>query len=358
MAAHLVSSQAAVRALAKAVSAAFAASNLTEADKAPGKIAITDLPWQAPPLLTPQVLSGGALQDYFDVPIALEQYKLHAFWVKTLDDMWHRPSSLYTHGRRASAALANCGTAMPNVRVGQRALRFSRPAGFPVIDEQAGALFSLEVAHAARISLPIKDMIETDDSYFVEFADGMQIGIKDGVPTTTTPWTAVPVTGMVPDLLTMPRGDVSYACDYDQLASLRSVLHVHKASFPNTFEALDQALQALRLMSLGGHCPELLTAMRVSPLDMNLLRERERLLADALGVIEVPTMSDRSKLLSLRALLVPGVVAASGFKQHVFSSDQFPFTLARGRMDLIRSWLQTKYLELPRELQREGICSL
>jgi hypothetical protein len=352
MADHLVSLQAQVRALAKAVAAAFAASNLTDAEKAPGKIEIVDLPWQAPPLITSQTLSGAGLQDYFDAPMQLEQHKLHAFWVKTLDDMWLRPSALYHRGR---GALANCGRAMPSVRVGQRAFRFSRPSGWPVLDELAGALFSLEVAHAAATSLPVRDVISDDDSYFVEFADGMQIGVQGGLPLCESRW-KVSVAGMVPELLTMPRGDADYSCRYDQLASLRSVLHVHRSRFPTNFEALDQALQALRLLSTGAHCPDLLQAVQVVKYDAPLMKERERALADALDVISVPTLSDRSKLQSLRAVLVPAVLTVSNFKRHIYASDQFPFTLARGRVDVIRNYLAAKYQELPAEIQREDVC--
>jgi hypothetical protein len=353
MATHLVTAAAQVRALAKAVSAAFAASVLTDAEKSPGKIEITDLPWQAPPLITPQLLSGAALQDYYDAPLPLDQHALHAFWVKTLTDMWYRPSSLYVRGR---GALTNCGKAMPHVRVGQRVFRFARPAGWPVLDEMAGAMFSLEVAHAARTSLPVKDVIEDDDSYFVEFEDGMQIGVKAGRPACESPWQA-PVAGMVPDLLTMPRGAADHQCYYDQLASVRSVLHVHRDRFPHNFQALDDALQALRLLSFGGYCPELLQAMQVSPIEMARHREHERALADCLEVIELEAMSDRAKLQSLRAVLVPAVLSVSAFKKYVFAGDQFPFTLARGRIDAIRSWLQTRYLALPDDVQREGVCS-
>lgn len=353
MATHLVTAAAQVRALAKAVSTAFAASALSDADKSPGKVEITDLPWQAPPLITPHLLAGAALQDYFDMPLALQQDALHAFWVRTLDDMWHRPSSLYLRSR---GALSNCGRAMQHVRVGQRMLRFARPAGWPVLDELAGAMFSLEVAHAARTSLPVRDVISDDDNYFVEFADGMQIGVKAGRPACVSPW-QVPVAGMVPDLLTMPRGAADYTCHFDQLASVRSVLHVHRHRFPHNFEALDQALQALRLLSFGTYCPELLQAMQVSPLEIARHKEHERALSDCLELIEVEAMSDRAKLQALRAVLVPAVLSVSGFKKHVFAGDQFPFTLARGRIDVIRTWLQTRYLDLPAELQREGVCS-
>lgn len=352
MASYWVSAAAQVRALAKAVSAAFAASALTDEEKSPGKIEITDLPWQAPPLITSHMLAGAALQDFLDVPIELDQHRLHTFWVKTLEDMWHRPSTLMRRG-----ALANCGLAMPRVKVGQRAFRFAQPVGWPVCDEMAGVMFSLEVAHAARVSLPVKDVVSDDDSYYVEFADGMRIGVLNGVPATNTSWFASSsARGQILDLLTMPRGDASYRCEFDQLASLRSVLHMHRARFPHNFEALDLALQALRLLTLGSYCPELLHEMRVAPVDLALAREKERALSDAIDVAN-SGIPDRAKLQTLRSLLVPTIVAVTGFKRYVFSSDQFPFTLAHGKLESIRAWLEAKYQELPEGVRREGVCS-
>jgi hypothetical protein len=345
MIARWTSASSQVRSLAKAVSAAFAASALTDEEKSPGKIEITDLPWQAPPLITPHMLSGGALQDYFDAPLPLDQALLHAFWTTTLAEMWYRPSTLLKRG-----ILAGTGRAMPAVRHGQRAFRFARPAGWPTCEDLAGVSFSLEVAHAARVSLPIKDFVSDDDNYFAVFADGAVIGVKDGLPACVSPWT-MDASGIVQELLLMPRGEVSYACEYDQLAAVRSVLHVHQARFPHNFQALDQALQALRLLSLGGYCPELLHALRLSALDIRTAKERERALFSALDVIDAE-ISDRSKLVTLRDLLVPDVLSVTTFKRHIFASDTYPFTLARGKLGTIRDWVVEQYQQLPVELQK------
>lgn len=347
MSGNWTSAAAQVRALAKAVSTAFAASNLTEEEKAPGRIEITDLPWMAPPLITPQLLSGARLQDFFDAPMPVDEHRLHAFWVKTLDDMWQRPSSLLRRG-----IIANTSASVPQMRVGQRAFRFSHPMGCPSqIDDSAGVTFSLEVAHTAIISLPIRHVVSDDSNYFAELPGGGLIGVRDGRPLHSPFWD-VSYENQVGDMLCTPRGDVSYLCEYDQLASLRSVLHVHRKSFPDNFEALDQALQALRLLSFGGHCPELLRAMRATPRDLAVAREQERALRDAIDAAE-SVMSDRSKLQTLRALLVPTVLPVSGFRRHIFSSDQYPFTLAHGKMDTITSWLKSHYqAQIPADLQR------
>lgn len=337
MAGHWIGASGQVRALAKAVSAAFAASNLTAEEKAPGKIEIVDLPWQAPPLITDALLMGGELQDYLDVPLAVDEESLRKFWVKTLQDMMYTPSRLLKRG-----AHTNCGWAMPKVKVGQRALRFSRPAGFPgQLEDLAGVMFSLEVAQVARCSLPIQDVVIDNDNYYVVMPDATLIGVKNGRPACVSDWD-YDASGYIPDLLTMARGETDYTCRFDEIASLRSVLHVHRKRFPKSFEALDLALQTLRLLTLGGHCPELVQEMYVAPIDMTQARAIEQVLRDAVELMPVQ-MSDRSKLQTLHGLLVPAVLSASGFRKYIFSNPQFPFTLAPGKLDSIEAWLRQEY---------------
>lgn len=345
--AHWISAAAQVKALAKAVSTAFAASALTPEEKNPGRIEITDLPWQAPPLVAPQLLAGVPLQDYLDVPIALDEDTLHTFWVDTLNQMWHAPGRLLRRG-----VLATCGRYMPKVKVGQRSLRFAVPAGYPAyLEETVGALFSLEVAQAALTSLPITNFVSDDDNHYVEFR-GQTYGIKNGVPAVESPWT-LDVSGMVQEMLTTMRGNTTYDCQFDQIASLRSVLHVHRKRFPKNFEAIDIGLQALRRLSFGGYCPELLESMYVAPLDLVRAREQECALRDAIGTITDGSLSDRSKLQVIHSLLVPGSLSAGKFKQHIFSGNPYPFTLAAGKCEQIETWLRQEYnTRIPSELRK------
>jgi hypothetical protein len=334
---HWISPAGQIRALAGAVSAAFAASNLEPEEKNPGRIEITDLPWQAPPLIAPLLINGAPLQDYLDSPIPLDERTLMEFWVETDKQMWFTPSRLLRRG-----VLANCGKYMPKVKVGQRALRFSRPAGYPAfLQEDAGIVLALEVAHAALTSLPISELVSDDNNYYVTLF-GQVYGVKDGLPAIDSHWKQ-PATDMVQDLLIMPRGDTSYDCQFDQIASLRSVLHVHQKRFPRNFNAIDQALQALRLLTFGTYCPELVKSMHVAPLDLVRVREIERLLSDAIGTMTDDTLSDRSKLHVLHGLLVPSVLSAGKFKQHVFAGSPFPFTLAEGKAEKITTWLRQEY---------------
>lgn len=342
-----VSAAAQVRGLAKAVAVAFASANLTEAEKHPeGGIAHRDLPWACPPLITPLVLDG-ALQDHLDAPLPVTADALYAFWVATMRQMWHEPSRVLKGG-----TFANLGAAMPQAKMGQRALRFSAPIGAPArIDETSGVVLSLEVAHCAAISLPVMDVFTDDSSYIVTAAGGRRFGVGAGLPLIDSPW-RYDATNMVTDLLLAPRGEVSYTCHYDQIASVRSILHTNAKKFPHNFEAVDQALQALRYLSLGGYCPELTTALVVKPLEVMMWKEKEYAYREALDVIRTG-MSDRAKLYALRDKLVPQVMTVAKFKREIFSAAQFPFSMAAGKAQEIETNLIALYKnEIPQSLQQ------
>lgn len=342
-----VSASTQVRGLAKAVATAFASANLTEAEKHPqGGIEHTDLPWACPPLITSLVLDG-ALQDHLDAPINVTADGLHQFWMATLQQMWHEPSRVMRNG-----TFANLGAAMPKVKMGQRALRFSQPIGAPSqIDQSAGVMLSLEVAQCALVSLPVKEVISDDDSYIVVTADGARFGVGAGLPLVDSPW-GYDATGMVADMLTAPRGEISYACHYDQIAAVRSVLHSNPKKFPHNFDAMDQALQALRYLSLGGYCPELTTALVVKPFEVMAWKEKEAAYRDSLDVVR-SSMSDRAKLNTLRDRLVPLAMTVGKFKREIFSSAAFPFSLAPGKLGEIEANLVALYKnEVPQGLQQ------
>lgn len=342
-----VSAATQVRGLANAVAVAFASANLTEAEKHPeGGIVHRDLPWCCPPLITPLVLDG-TMQDHLDAPLPVTSDALHAFWVATMRQMWHEPSRVMRNG-----TFAKLGAAMPQAKMGQRALRFSTPPGAPSkIDETAGITLSLEVAHCAAISMPVMDVFTDDDSYIVTVAGGRRFGVGAGLPLIDSPW-SFDATGMVQELLQAPRGEVSYTCHYDQIASVRSIVHTNAKKFPHNFEAMDQALQTLRYLSLGGYCPELTTALVVKPLEVMMWKEKEYAYREALDIIRT-SMSDRAKLYALRNKLVPQVMTVSKFKREIFSAAQFPFSMAAGKTEEIEANLVALYKnEIPQSLQQ------
>ena len=343
----IVSASSQVRSLAKAVATALASATLSDTERHPlGGIVHTDLAWGCPPLLTPLILDG-ELQDHLDAPINVSADALQQFWATTMAQMWHEPSRVIKNG-----TFHNLGAAMPKVRMGQRALRFSTPIGAPSqIDASAGITLSLEVAHCAAISLPVKRIITDDDNYIVTTACGARFGIENGLPLITSPW-VMNATGMVAEMLLAPRGEVSYTCHYDQIASVRSILHANPRRFQHNFDAIDQALQALRYLSLGGYCPELTTALVSKPLEVMAWKEKESAYRDALDVVR-STMSDRSKLFTLRDKLVPVAMTVGKFKREIFSSATFPFSMAAGKLAEIEANLLALYKnEIPPGLQQ------
>jgi hypothetical protein len=352
MSAHLISAAAQIRSLARAVSAAFVASPLTEEERNPGRIELVDLPWMAPPLTCRATLGGVPLSNYLNVPMPVDDFTLKRFWQQTLLDLWNKPSSSMKRG-----AMANCGWAFPKLRAGQRAFLFSTPIGYPGrLEPTAGAMFSLEVARLAIDSLPVLDVVSDEDNFYAVLDAHSIVGVKNGRPACDSPWDDS-VAGMVQDMMETSRGEADYQCRFDQLAMLRSVLNVHRKRFPE-FEGLDYALQALRILTLGGHCPELSTQLKLLPLDLPALRRTEQVYRDCIGIIDDMSMSDRSKLQIWHNLLVPEVITAAKFKQCVFTGSQFPFVLAQKKLDSIRVWMESQYRALPANLQKEGVCKL
>lgn len=342
-----VSAPTQVRALAKAVATAFAAATLTDEERHPRKITHTDLPWACPPLITDLAIEGVPLQDYLDAPIDTDAQRLFRFWVEATRQLWHEPSRVLRQG-----VYAALGQAMPKVKLGQRALRFSAPQGAPAaVDMTAAVTLALEVAHTAYVSLPVSDIVSDDDSYIVDAA-GYQFGVRGGRPIIPTDFD-FDASGMVQDLLRAPRGEMTYACHYDQIAALRSVLHEHRDRFPYNFEAMDTALQALRYLTIGGHCPELTKEIVAKPMDVMRWKEMEAALRDALDTIRDDRISDRSKLQTLHSQLVPAVLSESGFKREIFSTSNYPFAMAPGKTAAIEASILALYkTKIPQGLQR------
>lgn len=336
-----------VRLLAKAVATALAAAPLSDEERRPEKL-IMDLPWACPPLITDEVLEGGALQDYFDAPVAITPEALYNFWREANHQLWSEPSRVIQNG--AYALLAK---ALPRTKLGVRAFRFSWPTGVPaMVDEAAAVMLALEVAHCARISLPVRSVRHDDDNYIVELNDRMRFGVEDGLPLIPTVF-QFNARGQVDMLLRSPRGELNYTGYYDQIAAVRTILYTHKDKFRHNFNALEQALQALRYLSLGGYCPELVKEVSVKPAEIVQKKEMEVALFDAIDVIRAKHISDRSKLQTLRSLLVPNAMTAAKYKQLVFSSSVLPFSMAPGKTEEIETNLVMYYKsEIPTGLQR------
>ncbi len=337
-----------IRTLASAVARSFAAADLLHEDRYPERIENTRLPWNVPALMPTASLDGEDLAIFYDSPVKVEAQALHAFWEKTLHDMWNKPEGTLTGG-----AYAGLQRLLKTTKLGVRVLRFAQPPGYPgQFELRAGVQLSLEVAHLAYISLPIFKRVWTLDDYYVIASTGQQFGVRAGRPIVDSPWD-FDASGSVMELLESPRGPTTYDCHYDEIAALRSVLHSHPDAFGAEFDGLDNALQALRYLSWGSYCPSLTTAMQTTPVDMKMWARREALLRDALDVMRSNRLNDKQKLQTLRQTLVPDVLTPSRFKAGVFSGDGFPFTLLPGKAEKIVAFLYDYYnTEVPCSLRR------
>lgn len=320
-------------------------SSLTDDEKVPRQIENTDLPWTTPPLTTSLTLGRADLQSYFDVPLPVGQEDLIRFWKETLVLMDQSPSRLLHRG-----VLVTTKGTMPYVKPGTRAFRFSTPLGYPdMLSPDAGVVFSLEVAHAAYISLGITERVMDQNNYYVTLRNGVQIGVKDGRPCTPCAFD-FDASGMVLDLLETSRGTSNQTCMYDQLAFARSLLHSHADKFRRDFEAIDYALQALRYLTQGGYCPDLITRIQQAPQDLRLIREQSRAVLEAIDTMHAE-ISDKSKLMSIEATLVPLVMKISAFRATIFSSPSYPFTMEAGKTEKITTALTELYERLQCKLE-------
>lgn len=330
-----------VRSLAKVVSDAFTRAALTEEEIAVG-IEHRDLVWTCPPLITDASVAGVRLDVHFDHYVRTEAGGLMQFWRDMLGLMHMSPSRILKDDVLVGAKLA-----MPGEKLGARAFRFSTPQGYPdQLDMMAGITLSMEVASVAAIGLPIINRVIDEDNFYVELRSGMVFGVKDGRPAIPSPWDRYPANGMIEELARSSRGVSSTACMYDEIALARSLLHTFRKRLPAAdFEGLDMAVQALRFLTRGTHCPALVSAMRSVRESRLQLAEKERLLAGAVELMAVDRLSDKAKLQTLIVDLVPRVLSRTAFRSNIFSGPVFPYSLAPDKLTRINNYLQ-------RELER------
>lgn len=337
-----------LRALARVVADNYASALLTPSQRNPGHITRTDIPWSAPPLRSHIKLDGVPLTDYTTPDCDVDADALYTFWTANLKALWETPATTLAGG-----VFRGLREVMPGSRRATQAMAFAMPSGWPgKLEIDTGVMFSLEAAHLAICCIPgLRNVIDDDDNYFAELPDGRVIGVRDARPAVDSPWTDYQPSGLITDLTETMRGQAFTDCQYDQLAAVRSVMWDNDKMFPQ-FEALDLALQALRTMSTGGRCPNLLVGARENYGRVDKLKHIEEALVDAMDVMEA-NMSDRRKLQTLQGLLVPLVLSQTGFRTKIFSSANYPYTMAAGRADQIKAQLRLLYeSEVPCSLRR------
>lgn len=301
-----------VSVLTDAVAAAFSTAGYSPTDLLQGPISITDLPWQAPPLRAVCPLLGVPLHEYLDYPLPLNAEELHAFYIRGLELLRFGPEEFSTRdGHRGM------GLVFFKLSPGERKLAFPLPEDWPVGTHATGAMFAMEVARVFRTSCAkTTGFVEDESNYYAETPWGL-IGLKDGRPTSYAAAWDADCSGAVQGMLEMPRGILNVTCHYDLIARLRSVLHENLEKF-REFEGLDYALQALRIMSDGQLCKELVRS--VESMSLVEFKRKARLTAfkEALGVMEDWQYSDRVKVSMLLEILVPTHYHLKDFSRKLF----------------------------------------
>lgn len=298
--------------LSRAVVESMSASGVSQDDFLTGPIKETSLPWQVPPLHVMAPLMKFPLQSYLDRPTWINADELYNLWTDALMLLRHQPLKVLTELGNYRAA----SVAIPHIKVPERRMRLSVPEGFPHgVSDQTGAMLSLEVAHLFRDNAQIKSFWYDENSYYAVLPDGREVGVKDGLPTIGAEEWDVSVEGIVQEMLEAGRGEVWEGCDYDIIAKTRSLLHEGRFKFPEQ-DGLDWALQALRV--LDGRSA-LLRAIQSARAMLYMQGVRRARLKEAHEVAHRVTISDRARIETLRALLVPEVLTATQFSKRVYA---------------------------------------
>jgi hypothetical protein len=339
---HYLDTTVKIKTLEKAVTTAFFAAGITQANMYSGAIQFTDLPWQNPPLTAQQKLLGIPLKEYLKTNIDTDLNNLYKFWQEKLGVMYHNPSTLLLK----DDSFDGLDQVFRRTQLGQKRLCFSLPAGYPNhVDEYAGIVFSLEVADVA-MNCTNFERTTTENDYYVTFPDGRILGVKHGLPAVASPWEAA-ARGIVWDLLDMPRGYTEYNCLHDPLAKLRSLLHENRDKFPE-FVAVDYAMQALRrLYRHNGMCSILLKAAKITN-NLQDYKAQIKAVKTAIATMERNDISDRSKAQILYSTLVPMVWVETKFNSKVVNiNGKLPFTFANSVLDRINNNLAVALKDLP-----------
>jgi hypothetical protein len=300
-----------------------------------GQLEFTQLPWQVPPIIVDAALGGRKLQEYFDEPMKLNEKAFYTFWLDAMQGLMDNPSK--TFGLQGYRRLVG----VTREHAGIRLLRFSKPEGFPdKITDYAGAILSLECAHACRVAGLAREFCNTDSDYWVVTHSGYEIGVRNGLPISGAERWDTSVSGIVQELLRMPRGDVFYGCDYDLVSRLRSFLHAEKHRLLE-FEAADWALQALRVLLQQRHSPNLLRQVQRLETTKRVFGARLEAFREADGLMETSGYSDRQKLQVLKDTLVPEFLTRSRFSREIYPYNaEIPAVLSQAALWRVQGGLK------------------
>jgi hypothetical protein len=296
--------------LSRLVVEALVQIGLTERDVLGGAIEHTELPWQVPPLVIEAHLFGAALSEYFDRPTFVNLDHFINMYSDALADMRNAPAKVLN-----GEGFKQLYSALPRIKLAERQLYFAMPDGFPGgISDYAGASFALECAHILRTNAKLSEFVSDEDNYYAVLPDGMEVGVKDGVPSVWYEQWDLPVSGMVQEMLRQPRGTLWEGCDHDVIAKVRSVCHIYEKSLRD-FEAVDWALQALRVID-GSR--ELLRAVRSLKAVAFERTSRMDALNYAVEVAGRLSITDRQRIETLKHALVPDILSITQFSKQIY----------------------------------------
>lgn len=297
--------------LSAAVVAAFERAGFEPAHLLQGPIEITDLSWQAPPLEPEAQLGGMPLSVLMDQPVSVDLAALHTFYTDTLYYLRNSPHEVLTReGYKKTSKI------MPRSPVGERNLVFPLPEGWPECSATTGQAFALEAAWLCKTSVGEITSFVSDESNYYAVTPLGNIGVVEGKPSVHPDIWDVNCSGMLPSMLSMPRGAPVDACFYGLIDRLRSVLHQQPESFKE-FEGVDLALQALRILAADGVCKPLLTCIQAMPVRKFKRKALVGALAEAVGIMEDWQFTDRTKVAMLYEILVPSCMSMTVFCKRV-----------------------------------------
>jgi hypothetical protein len=298
--------------LAKAVADSFEKAGFMPADLLQGPINLTDLAWQAPPLVCEESLHGIPLHNYLDYPMELSSEAAYEWYRLTLFNLLSAPEEVAD-----DAAYKGLSKFLPKAKMGERRLALPLGEGWPAGSANTGPVFAMEVARLFRTSCTkVSEFVHTADDYYAVTPWG-RVGIVDGFVHDMPGWDT-DCRGHVQSLLEMPRGQISVLCQYDTVARLRGLLHENHEKF-DEFAAVDYALQALRILANGNLCRELHQAIEALPLEAFKRRRRREAFEQALAVMENHTFTDRVKVSMILEMLVPAHWQLQVFARKIYN---------------------------------------
>lgn len=310
--------------LSRGVVALFSRLDVSSETLLNGPLTHTKLTWQAPPIICDDLFNGIPLWEYFDVGLPLEEEGFYVFYHETIEQLYKNTSKVVRpSGYAAASTVLRCHGR-------ERAYWLSLPEGFPgALAETAGAVFSLECAHLFKLSGKATLVVETDNDYWVRTKAGYEVGVRNGLPILNAGDWDADMSGLVPDLLRMPRGEPFIGCDYDLVAKLRSYLWDQRDSLTvGDFTAADYALQALRIIGMGNVTPILLALVNTLKDRPKRSARRMQVLQTCMELLESNSVSDRQKLLGLRDLMVPELIGRPAYSANIYPYGKVPPAMA------------------------------